>query len=261
MGPLKGYSALVCGSTQGIGRACAHELARLGADVTLAARSEADLRRVQSELSTAAGQTHHHLCADFADPDALRDQAVANVAAQGPMHILLNNTGGPPPGPILAAKPEAFRAAISSHLICNQLLTQAVVPGMKEAGYGRIINIISISVKQPIGGLGVSNTTRWAVASWAKTLAGELGPFGITVNNVLPGYTNTERLRSLLASKAQESGASVEEIGAAIRAEIPLRRFGKPDEIAAAVGFLASPAASYINGINLPVDGGRSQCL
>ena len=261
MNQLDDYRALVCGSTRGIGRACAHALGRLGAAVTLVARDEAALRGVRSELSTPAGQTHRYVCADFGDPDSVRDKVAAHVEAHGPVHILVNNTGGPPPGPILDAGPEAFRNAFSNHLICNQLLTQVVVPGMKEAGWGRIINIISISVKQPIPDLGVSNTARWAVASWAKTLAGELAPFGITVNNVLPGYTDTERLRSLLDLKAQNSGVTVVEIEEAIKADIPARRFASPDEIAAAVGFLASPAAGYINGINLPVDGGRAQCL
>ena len=261
MNQLKDCQALVCGSTRGIGCACAHELARLGAAVTLAARDEAALRRVRSELSTAAGQTHHYVCADFGDPDSVREKAAAHVQAHGPVRILVNNTGGPPPGLILDAEPEAFRTAFSNHLICNQLLTQVVVPGMKEARWGRIINIISISVKQPIPDLGVSNTARWAVAAWAKTLAGELGPFGITVNNVLPGYTDTERLRSLLELRARDSGVAVEDIEEAIKADIPARRFASPDEIAAAVGFLASPAAGYINGINLPVDGGRAQCL
>ena len=261
MDQLRNYKALVCGSTQGIGRACAHELARSGATVTLVARSEADLHRVRSELDAGAGQTHHAVCADFCDPDAVCEKVAAHLAAHGPTHILVNNTGGPPPGLILDAEPQAFQAAFSNHLICNHLLAQTVVPGMKEAAYGRIINIISISVKQPIPGLGVSNTTRWAVAGWAKTLADELGPFGITVNNVLPGYTDTERLRSLLAGKAEDTDVAVEEIEAAIKADIPARRYGRPEEIAAAVGFLASPKAAYINGINLPVDGGRSQCL
>jgi 3-oxoacyl-[acyl-carrier protein] reductase len=253
--------ALVCGSTQGIGRACAHELARLGAAVTLVARDEVALRRVSAELSCAAGQTHRTVCADFSDPEAVRDRVGAHVRAYGPFHILVNNTGGPPPGSLLEAEAGALRAAFASHVLCNHLLVQVVVPGMRAAGYGRIVNIISISVKQPIAGLGVSNTTRGAVASWAKTLAGELGPFGITVNNVLPGYTDTDRLRQLLARRAAEAGVAVEQLEAAVKAEIPARRFATADEIAAAVGFLASPAAAYINGVNLPVDGGRTQSL
>jgi len=138
---------------------------------------------------------------------------------------------------------------------------QAVLPGMKRAGYGRIINIISTSVKQPIPGLGVSNTIRGAVANWAKTLAGELGPFGITVNNVLPGATCTARLDALIEGKAKKAGVTVAEIGEQMKAAIPARRFAQPEELACAVAFLASPSAGYINGINLPVDGGRTSCL
>ncbi|MCP4594268.1 MAG: SDR family oxidoreductase [bacterium] len=261
MDELRECRVLVCGSTQGIGRACAFGLADRGAEVTLVGRDDAALRRVRSELSVAQGQTHREVCADFNDPPALRDKVAVHLAEHGPVRVLINNTGGPSPGPILDATPEAFLTAFSNHLICNQLLVQTVVPSMKTVGYGRIINIISISVKQPIPGLGVSNTTRWAVASWAKTLAGELGPFGITVNNVLPGYTDTDRLRSLLARRADEAGTAVGEVVASIKADIPARRFARAEEIAAAVGFLASPAAGYINGINLPVDGGHTGCL
>ncbi len=178
-----------------------------------------------------------------------------------PVHILVNNTGGPPPGTVIEARPEEFTTAFAQHLICNQILVQAVVPGMQAAGYGRIINIISTSVKQPIAGLGVSNTIRGAVASWAKTLASELAPFGITVNNVLPGMTRTQRLDSLIASKAEKTGKTIEQITQEMIREIPAGRIGMPHEFAAAVAFLASPAASYITGINLPVDGGRTLCL
>ena len=256
-GDLTGQRALVCGSTRGIGRACALELARQGAAVTLAARDETRLREVRAELSGDAGQTHHYVWADFADPPSLQRKIRRHLDETGPVHILVNNTGGPPAGPVLEAEPEAFTDAFARHLICNQLLVQAVVPGMRQAGYGRIINIISVSVKGPIAGLGVSNTIRGAVASWAKTLAGELGPAGITVNNVLPGYTATERLVSLIELRAAEAGVSVEELERRLQREVPLRRFARPEETAAAVAFLASPAASYISGINLPVDGGR----
>jgi 3-oxoacyl-[acyl-carrier protein] reductase len=261
MHSLQDRKALICGSTQGIGRACADELARLGAEVTLVARDEDALRRVRSELGTAAGQTHHEVYADFSDPEFVQRRVAAHLRAHGPIHILVNNTGGPPPGPILEAEPEAFQAAFASHLICSQLLVQLLVPGMRTAAYGRIINVVSIGAKQPIPGLGVSNTIRGAVVAWAKTLAGELGPFGITVNNVLPGYTVTDRLRSLMARRAAESGVTVGQFEEALKADIPARRFAVPEEIAAAVGFLASPAAGYINGINLPVDGGRTQSL
>lgn len=183
------------------------------------------------------------------------------MRTHGPVHILVNNTGGPPSGPLIEAEPQAFERAFANHVISNQLLVQAVLPGMKSSGYGRIINIISTSVKQPIPGLGVSNTIRAAVANWAKTLAGELGPFGITVNNVLPGYTDTARLGSLIQARAQRSGVPEDAVRREMISQIPLGRLARPEEIAAAVVFLASPDASYISGINLPVDGGRTQCL
>jgi 3-oxoacyl-[acyl-carrier protein] reductase len=266
MGPLSGKRALVCGSTQGIGRACAFELVRLGAQVTLMARDEGALRTVRDELpameaGTDAPLRHDYLVAEFSDPPSVGAAVTSHLEKTGPIQILLNNTGGPPAGPIFGADPNAFLAAFASHLICNQLLAQTLVPGMKESRYGRIINIISTSVKQPLKDLGVSNTVRGAVANWAKTLAGELAPFGITVNNVLPGATMTGRLRSLIQAKAHAAGVTEEEVEQRMKAEIPLGRFGTPEEVAAGVGFLATPAASYITGINLPVDGGRTSSL
>jgi len=270
MGPLSGKRALVCGGTQGIGRACAFEFARLGAQVTFLARNEESLRRVRDELETAAAAGtgagggragHDHLRADFGEPESVRAVVARHIERTGPVEILLNNTGGPPAGPIVEASPDAFLSAFSAHLISNQVLAQTLIPGMKRAGYGRIINIVSTSVRQPIRGLGVSNTIRGAVASWAKTLAGELAPFGITVNNVLPGATATERLRSLIRSKAREAGVTEDEVERQMKSEIPTGRFAGPEEIAAAAGFLATPAAGYITGVSLPVDGGRIACL
>lgn len=258
---LTGKHAIVCGSTQGIGKAAALELASLGASVTLMARNEEALKKTRQELNAPGGQNHAYLVADFSNPQQLKERVHDFLSRHPPVHILVNNTGGPPGGPIIEAKLEEFTGAFSNHLICNHLLMQAVVPGMKKEGYGRIINIISTSVKQPIPGLGVSNTTRGAVASWAKTLAGELGRFGITVNNVLPGMTKTARLDALIADKAQKSGKSIEEIAGEMIAEIPGGRFAQAAEIAHAVAFLASPAAAYISGINLPVDGGRTSSL
>jgi 3-oxoacyl-[acyl-carrier protein] reductase len=258
---LSGKRALVCGASQGIGRAAALELATLGAGVTVFGRNQESLDRVRRELSVTAKQTHEVLVADFTRPDEVKTAAQDHIAKTGPVHILINNTGGPPPGPAHAADVSAFLAAFQQHLVCNQLLVQTLLPGMKESGYGRIINIISTSVKQPIPNLGVSNTIRGAVASWAKTLAGELGRFGITVNNVLPGSTETGRLSAIFDNKAAKSGKSKEEIVAEEKAVIPLGRFAQPEEIAYAVAFLASPAAAYINGINLAVDGGRTGCL
>lgn len=259
--PLAGRRAIVCGASQGIGRACAEELARLGARVTLFARNEASLRAALAPLSARGGGAHDLLVADFADPAAVESAARRHVDASGPIEILVNNTGGPPGGPALAARPEEFVAAFASHLLCNQLLAQTLIPGMKEKRYGRIVNLISTSVKQPIRGLGVSNTIRGAVASWAKTLATEVAPFGITVNNVLPGATRTARLDALVAAKARATGESAAEVEARMMAEIPAGRFAEAREVAAAAGFLASPSAAYITGINLPVDGGRTACL
>lgn len=258
---LQNKHAIVCGSTRGIGRAVAEELAQLGARVTLIARNEEALINVGKALSIDHGQSHTYICADFARPDELKSKIAEFLKVHAPAHILVNNTGGPPGGEAIEAEPEAFLNAFSRHLVCNQILTQAVIPGMKAEKYGRIINIISTSVKQPIKGLGVSNTIRGAVASWAKTLSGELGPHGITVNNVLPGYTRTGRLQSLNEAKAQKTGKTIAEIEQEMISQIPARRFAEPQEIAMAAAFLASPAAAYINGVSLAVDGGRTGCL
>jgi 3-oxoacyl-[acyl-carrier protein] reductase len=258
---LSDKRALVCGSTQGIGRAVAIELASLGASVTLFGRNAERLQQVQKELSRSAGQTHAILVADFSDPSTVKSAIEQHLSATGPINILVNNTGGPTPGPAHTAEPDAYLAAFKQHLICNQILVQALLPGMKTSGYGRIISIISTSVKQPILNLGVSNTIRAAVANWAKTLASELGSFGITVNNILPGPTETARLFAVLDNKATRQKKSRDEVVAEEKAHIPLGRFGQPEELAYAVAFLASPSAGFITGINLPVDGGRTSCL
>ena len=258
---LRGKKALVCGSTQGIGKAAALELALLGATVTLLARNEADLKKTCGELSAVFHQKHDYLVADFSQPQLLKDALDRDLRSTGTVHILVNNTGGPPGGPITEAKPDEFTQAFSNHLVCNHLLAQAVLPGMKDAGYGRIINVISTSVKQPLKGLGVSNTVRAAVANWSKTLAGEVAKYGITVNNVLPGATNTQRLRSLIEAKAQKTHQRPDDIKAEMIHEVPMARFAEAAEIANAIAFLASPAAAYITGINVPVDGGRTSCL
>jgi 3-oxoacyl-[acyl-carrier protein] reductase len=258
---LKERNAIVCGSTQGIGRAVAQELARLGATVLLIARDEAALKTVQESLATKQNQRHSYICADFDNPDSLKTAIHTFLQNHPPVHILVNNSGGPPAGDAIDAEPGAFEDAFSRHLVCNQILTRAVVPGMKAEKYGRIINIISTSVKQPIKGLGVSNTIRGAVASWAKTISAELASFGITVNNVLPGSTKTGRLYSLMETIAQKTNKSVSEVEREMIAQIPAGRLGEPEEIAYAVAFLASSAASYINGVSLAVDGGKIGCL
>jgi 3-oxoacyl-[acyl-carrier protein] reductase len=257
---LEGKTALVCGSTQGIGLAAARELAALGARIILLARNEDKLREAAAALPTPASQAHSYLVADFAHTQQVHEVVTAFVK-DNEVHILVNNTGGPQPGKAIDSDVEAFRIAFNAHLINNHILAQAVVPGMQRAGYGRIINVISTSVKQPLPNLGVSNTIRGAVANWSKTLANELAVHGITVNNVLPGATETGRLEQIIQNKAAKTGAAAQEVKHEMESEVPMKRLAKPEEIAAAIAFLASPAASYINGINLPVDGGRTGSL
>lgn len=255
---LKGHTAVVCGSTQGIGYAAAHLLAAMGASVILVARNEEKLQNTVKRLPQPQSQ-HSCIKADFGN--AAEVEALVVQLKDKKVSILVNNTGGPASGKITTAKADEFITAFNSHLITNHKITLAVVESMKEGGYGRIINVISTSVKQPLPNLGVSNTIRGAVASWAKTMANELGAFGITVNNVLPGATATQRLESIIAGKAASSGLDTEAVSHEMSKEIPAGRFAKPEEIAYAIGFLASPYAAYINGINLPVDGGRTASL
>lgn len=257
---LTGKRALVCGSTQGIGRATAMELALLGASITLVGRSEDKLQNVVSHLPADDTESHHYLVADFEHPERLKNE-LDKYLLDHSIDILINNTGGPPAGQAIDADVTEFTEAFSQHLVCNQILVQAVVPGMKEAGWGRIINVISTSVKTPLKGLGVSNTIRAAVANWAKTLSFELGPFGITVNNVLPSTAMTGRLQSLIKSRADKEEKTLEQVEKDIIAEIPAGKIGTAEDVAAAVAFLATPAADYINGINLPVDGGKTANL
>lgn len=254
---LEGKVSLVCGSTQGIGLAIAKELALNGATCILLARNEAMLKEVLSDFPAPLNQKHSYAIADFTDIMQLKS-VISNLVQSHTIHILVNNTGGPKSGPITEAIEEDFEKAFQQHVVGNQLLTKAVIPGMKAAGYGRIINIVSTSVRIPIANLGVSNTIRAAVAGWAKTMANELGQFNITVNNILPGFIDTARLKSLIAANAERRQVSQEVITKGMVAEIPVGRFGQASEIAAAAAFLASPAASYINGINLPVDGGKT---
>lgn len=255
---LEGKTAIVCGSTQGIGKATALELANLGANLILVARNEDKLKQVVTELNP--NETHTYVCADFSKPDELKS-IITEFLKDKSVNILVNNTGGPAGGPVNKAKTDEFLAAFNQHLICNHIMMQAVRDKMIDAGYGRIINIISTSVKQPLDNLGVSNTIRGAVANWSKTLANELGQFNITVNNVLPGATDTVRLKSIIENKANKTGQSVEDIKQQMASASPMKRIAQPEEIANAVAFLASPAASYINGINVPVDGGRTKSL
>jgi len=258
---LTGKSAVVCGSTQGIGKAIAMQIANMGASILLVARNKEKLNVVLEELPKSEAQNHQYIQADFNNPQELKTRMDQYLEQHSSPEILVNNTGGPSGGPILEEEYSKFEETMKAHLACNHLLAQALVPGMKEAGFGRIINIISTSVYMPIPGLGVSNTVRGAVASWAKTLSIELGQFGITVNNVLPGFTNTARLESIINNKAQKSGQPPKSIIAEMKAQTPARRFGEVHEIAAIAAFLTSPSAGYVNGVSIPVDGGRTGCI
>ena len=256
---LNNKNALVCGSTQGIGRATALALAAEGVNVTLVARNREKLKEVLAELP--AHRNHSYIVADFSNPRELQEQVIKFIEKEHGFHIVINNTGGPPSGEILTASLEAFENAFTMHLKCNHLLAQATIPFMKEAGFGRIINIISTSVKEPIPGLGVSNTIRGAVGNWGKTLSIEVAEFGITVNNVLPGFTDTERLTEIIKIKAKIEDRSIEDMTEIMKNYAPAKRFAQPEETAHVITFLASEAASYVTGINVPVDGGRTKSL
>ncbi len=257
---LSGKHALVCGASEGIGRATAHELALLGADVTVMSRRADALTAVADGLPNTGTQRHGFIAADVADTPGLR-AAVQILVAERPVHVLINNTAGPAGGPVQTASEDAFLDTFRRHLLANQALVQTALPGMRSAGWGRIVNVISTSVYEPIANLGVSNTIRGAVASWAKTLSRELAAEGITVNNVLPGYTETGRLAQILRDRAKASGQDEAAVAAGMRQTVPARRFAQPHEIAAAIAFLCSPAAGYINGVSLAVDGGRMQSI
>lgn len=254
---LNKMNAIICGSTQGIGLAVAKELSVLGARCFLLARNESRLIQSIDQLSAPTRQKHEYRVADFSINEQV-ERAIDSIICNNNIHILINNSGGPNAGPITEATSAEFEVSFKQHLINNQILAQAVLPGMKKERYGRIINIISTSVKIPLHHLGVSNTIRAAVAAWAKTLSNETGEYNITVNNVLPGSTRTHRLDTIIAGIARKRGVEIETIEKEMEEKIPMKRFGLPEEIAQVVAFLASPAASYVNGTSIPVDGGRT---
>jgi 3-oxoacyl-[acyl-carrier protein] reductase len=257
---LHGRSALVCGASSGIGRASALALASLGAEVTVLARREALLQALVPELFAAGAAAAHALVADMDDREALEVKVQSHIAEKGPIHVLVNNSGGPAAGALLDAEQSAFLQAFGRHVLCAHLLVRLVLPGMRAAGFGRILNVVSLSVKEPLANLGVSNTIRGAMASWSKTLALELPP-GITVNNLLPGYTDTERASSLRSATAKRRGVAEQVVLDEWLAAVPEARLGRPEEIAAILAFLASPAGAYVRGASIPVDGGRLKGL
>ena len=257
---LAGRTALVGGATQGIGKAIALAYARLGASVVAMGRNPDGLAKTLEALDAlprSESQRHAALEADLDDWRSLEAKVHAFLASRGPIEILVHNGGGPAAGFAIEASPEHFLRGFEHHLLCGQILVQALAPSMREQGYGRIVNIVSTSVVTPIRGLGVSNTIRGAVANWARTLAVELAPHSITVNSILPGFTRTARLEALFKGRASRAGSSVAEVEDDAMRGVPMKRFADPEEIARVAAFLASPAASYLTGVNLPVDGGR----
>lgn len=258
---LHSKRALVCGASQGIGLATAQALAECGASVTLLARNTSELQKALATLNTSEKQKHDALSVDFDDRDYTIMILSEHISNTGSYDILINNSGGPPGGSLIDANPEEFIKAMNRLLLTGHSILQLLAPSMKEKQWGRVINIISTSVRQPLQNLGVSNTIRGATSSWAKTLSFELGGFGVTVNNVLPGATNTQRLQSIIERTAKSKGKSESDIIHEMAEEVPMKRFAEPHEIANAVAFLASPLADYINGVNLTVDGGRTKSL
>lgn len=259
---LKGQIALVCGASRGIGRAITEELAYHGATVIAVARTASLLEEVCSRLPQPQNGTKHiPLAGDLSDQDWVEKEVGQILTQHKSISIVVNNTAGPKGGPIVDAKLDEYTAAIGHHLFPAITLAKLTLPGMRAQRYGRIINILSTSIKIPIPNLGVSNTMRAAMASWAKTLAGEVAPFGITVNNVLPGFTTTDRLTTLIDIACQKRGATRGEIEGEWLATVPAGRFAHPKEIAKAALFFASQDSSYITGVSLPVDGGRTVSL
>lgn len=258
---LKEKNALVCGGSRGLGEISAIELSKLGANITLLARNEENLKLVLGKLSNNGQQEHAYIQADLSDGIEPLKEKIESLTSQKNIHILINNTGGPSGGTIQEAKTEELSNAFHNHLLISHSLVKWLKAGMLTDKYGRIINIVSTSVRQPIPGLGVSNVTRGAMASWAKTLSAELAPTGITVNNILPGTTQTERIEEILVSRQKIYNYSYEEAVQSMLNEIPFGRFASPEEIGGVVAFIASPASSYITGASIPVDGGKIKSI
>ncbi len=256
---LEGKTALICGASRGIGAATARIMAKAGANVIVSSRSDGQLKSLLKELSTLGNGRHQALVMDLEETESITE-SVQPLLDQGPIHILVNNAGGPPGGPLLNATVEELAQPFSRHLHAAHTLVKLLTPGMIMANYGRIIQIVSTSVREPIPNLGVSNTLRGAMASWAKSLSRELHP-SITINNVLPGFTDTERLGSLAQSIHERTGQSIDSIHDGWMSQVPIERLIDPLETASVIAFLASPAAGAIRGVSLPVDGGRLRSI
>ena len=258
---LQNKIALVGGASQGLGAACAIGLAAAGATVIIYARTEEKLKQVVNNLPKPLDQDHSYLIIDTQNLIETKKIITQFLEKNKTVHLLVNNTGGPAAGPLFETSINDLKLAFESHVLHAHQMVQLILPGMRAANFGRIVNILSVSIKEPIDDLGISNTIRAGMANWAKTLSKELGQWGITVNNVLPGFTNTERLKYLFSNRAEKAGVSIEAISKNIENSIPIKRLGKPEELAAAVCFLCSPEAGFVNGINLPVDGGQLRSL
>ncbi|HEX8849600.1 MAG TPA: SDR family oxidoreductase [Gemmatimonadaceae bacterium] len=258
---LKGRTALVAASSKGLGRAVAEELAAEGCDLVMCARGKEALEEAAASIRAASKRKVVTLAADLSNPDDVARVADTALREYGHVDVLVNNGGGPPAGPFESHSVETWAAAVQQTLLSTVALTRALLPGMKERRWGRIVNITSIAVKQPVDNLILSNSVRAAVTGFARTLANEVAPFGITVNNVMPGYTRTDRVTSLAAKNAELRKTTAEEQLAIFERTIPMGRLGEPREFGAMVAFLCSERASYTTGASIPVDGGWIRAL
>lgn len=258
---ISGKIALVCAASRGLGRAVAAELAAEGCRVAVCARSATALCAAASEIAGDTGAVVVPIPADVADPSQVTRLVAAVRAALGPPEIVVANAGGPPTGSFAEHSPEAWDAALRANLLSAVSLARETLPDMRAAGWGRFVAITSVSARQPIPGLMLSNAARAGVHGFLKTLASETAADGVTVNMVCPGHTDTERVRALAEDASRRRGVTVEEVYAEWEHTIPAGRLGRPEELAAAVAFLCSSRASYITGTAIPVEGGAIRAL